>query len=364
MSRPLIAGLLALLLLSACASAPRPAPSRSPTPGPAPVRIAEAWITVDLDEDELDSVATWVTAEGQTWLLATGKASHRLTLFDGDSGEVLRTVGGRGQAPGEFNRPNGIAVYGEVLFVVERDNRRVQLLSLPDLEPQAVFGADELRSPYGIWLHESAPGELEAFVTDSFMYGERYTIVPPAEELAQRVRRYRLRFDDQGHLDAAYLGSFGDGEGPARLHMVESIAGDPAHGRLLIAEEDRSRPSNLHVYDFDGRWTGRSLPEDTFGGEAEGVALWACGATGGYWLAVDQEPTLTRFHLFDRASLAPAGSFSGERTTGTDGIALHAAATPRFPGGVLYAVHDDRAVAAFDLRTVVEVLGLDPACLR
>ena len=364
MSKPHLAGAFALLLAACASTSPPHPPTSAPAAVPAPSLVAETWVSQDMRDEELDSLATWVTDAGGTWLLATGKATHRLALFDGDTGEFLRNVGTRGAEPGRFTRPNGLAVFGDVLFVVERDNRRVQLLSLPELAPQAYFGTGELRSPYGIWVHETAPGQLEAFVTDSFMYGDRHAVVPPAGELSQRVRRYRLRFDDQGHLDATYLGSFGDTEGPASLNMVESIAGDPAHGRLLVAEEDRSRPSTLHVYDFAGRWTGRSLPDGTFGGEAEGVALWSCGAGTGYWVAVDQQASLTLFHVFDRGDLSPVGSFRGEVTANTDGITLHAAATPRFPGGVLYAVHDDRAVSAFDLRDIVEALGLDPACTQ
>ena len=37
--------------------------------------------------------------------------------------------------------------------------------------------------------------------------------------------------------------------------------------------------------------------------------------------------------------------------------------TERFPAGALYAVHDDRAVSAFELGEVVRALGLDPACV-
>ena len=352
------------LLLAACAGTTHFAtPPAAATTPPGTRLVAEAWVSGDVPGEELDSIATWVAADGATWLVASGKSGHRLSVFDGDSGRFLRAVGARGKAPGEFTRPNGLAVSGDLLFVVERDTPRVQLLSLPDFAPQGAFGARELRAPYGIWLHEVAPRELEALVTDSFMYGERHDVLPPAEELAQRVRRYRLRFDDQGHVEATHMGSFGETSGPARLNLVESIAGDPVHGRLMVAEEDRTSPSNLHVYGFDGRWTGRSLPEGTFAGEAEGVVLWACGADTGYWLAVDQQAPLTSFHLFHRGSLAPAGSFHGEVTANTDGIALHAAATPRFPGGALYAVHDDRAISAFDLRGIVARLGLDPACL-
>ena len=358
-----IAGALPLLL-AACAGIPTsPPPAAGATPPVAAASVAEAWVTAAVAGEELDSIATWLAPDGIAWLMASGKSGHRLTIFDGDSGRFVRTVGSRGTRPGEFTRPNGLAVSGDLLFVVERDTPRVQLLSLPDFAPQGEFGSGELRAPYGIWLHEVAPRELEAMVTDSFMYGERHDVLPPAGELAQRVRRYRLRFDGQGHVDATHAGSFGETSGPARLNLVESIAGDPAHGRLLIAEEDRTSPSNLHVYGFDGRWTGRSLPEGTFAGEAEGVVLWTCGADTGYWLAVDQQAPLTSFHLFDRATLAPAGSFHGNVTANTDGIALHAAATPRFPGGALYAVHDDRAISAFDLRDIVARLGLDRACL-
>ena len=70
------------------------------------------------------------------------------------------------------------------------------------------------------------------------------------------------------------------------------------------------------------------------------------------------------FHLFDRVTLAPAGSFQGNVTAHTDGVALHAASTPRFPGGALYAVHDDKSVTAFDLGDVVRTLGLAQDCVQ
>ena len=93
--------------------------------------VQEAWISADVAGEELDSLATWRAADGRTWLRAAGKAGHRLTLFDGDSGAVSGTVGAGGEGHGSFNRPNGITVFGDLVFVVERDNRRVQVLSLP-----------------------------------------------------------------------------------------------------------------------------------------------------------------------------------------------------------------------------------------
>lgn len=363
-TRPRLAVLCTMLLAAAACTgtAPRPDPPARPATA-ATVAITEAFVTDAHANEQLDSLATWPTEDGRLWVIATAKATHRLKVFDGDTGELLRDVGGRGDAPGRFNRPNGIAVHGDLVFVVERDNRRVQVLLLPTFEPVGQFGGAELRSPYGLWLHETGPGQLEVFVTDSFMLGERYDVVPPLEQLDQRVRRYRVTVDDQGGLLAREAGSFGSTQPDTALRMVESIAGDAAAGRLLIADEDRRHRSTLYEYRFNGRATGRRVPDTSFGAEAEGIALWSCPGGGGYWVAVDQLMPLAEFHLFRRDALTPVGSFRGGTVSYTDGIALHAAPTRAFPGGALYAVHADRAVAAFDLREVVDALRLDPGCV-
>lgn len=364
----LLPSLLGLALLAGCTG---PEQARRTLPVEAPQAVAEAtlvdetFVTQPDREEELDSLATWVGEDGITRVVATAKSAHRLVVFDGESGERLGEVGGRGRTPGHFERPNGIAVFGDLVFVAERDAPRVQALRLPDFVPAGSFGEDALRSPYGLWLHESAPDELDLYVTDSFMYGADHAQLPADRELGERVRRYRVDVSGED-VSAQPLGAFGATEGRARLRVVESIAGDSAHGRLLIADEHRrdGASSTLHEYDLEGRYTGRSLPDGAFAGEAEGVALWDCSFEHGYWVAADQVLPQTVFHLFDRVTLAPRGSFHGRVTANTDGIALHAAATPRFPAGALYAVHDDRALAAFDLLEVIRALGLDPACAR
>ena len=354
-----------LLVLSWSLAALLPAPARAATPGAtaqaAPPRIVgERYISPPQPGEELDSLATWLHPDGSTWLIATAKSGHRLVVFDADSGQRLREVGGKGEALGQFKRPNGIAVLDDRLFVVERDNRRVQVFALPEFRPLGSFGGDTLRAPYGLWLNPQADG-IEAFVTDSFMYGERFDVLPTLEEMSQRVRRYRLRFDADGALKAESLGSFGATDDANALRIVESIAGDPAHDRLLIADEYQPH-STLREYTFAGRATGRYIPEDIFAFEAEGVALWACRGDRGYWVAVDQLSPLTVFHFFDRKTLERVGSFTGGTVGATDGIALRTAPTRRFPAGALFAVHDDTSVAAFDLRDIAVALRLDRAC--
>ena len=197
------------------------------------------------------------------------------------------------------------------------------------------------------------------------MYGKKFDDVPPLAELDQRVRRYRVQFDQDGRLRANYGGSFGDTSEASALRMVESIAGDPVNDRLLIADEDRRHESTLREYTFSGKYTGRSLPQDSFGAEAEGVALWTLPRR---WRLLDRRrpagaaddlPPVRPRHA------CTARQLRGQVTAHTDGVALHAASTAAFPGGALFAVHDDKSVTAFDLRDVVaRAAGLPrgPAC--
>ena len=57
-------------------------------------------------------------------------------------------------------------------------------------------------------------------------------------------------------------------------------------------------------------------------------------------------------------------TFSGNVVANTDGQVLYAVGTKRFPAGALFALHDDKAVAAFDLRDLVKTLGLSDRCMR
>ena len=364
MTRNLILGSLCLALLAGCATH-RPVATSGPNAPRATVAvdavIPEAWVSSADAADELDSLAVWPTEDGHAWLIATGKSSHTLAVYDAESGQRLRSVGTRGDGPLQFNRPNGIAVFGDMVFVAERDNHRVQVLQLPDFTPLGMIGADRLRVPYGLWVRETGPDQLELFVTDSFMADFKTGTLPPMQELDQRIKRFDVRLTTDGKLESRYLGSFGDTTTEGALRMVESIAGDSAHDRLLIAEEDRRVGSTLRDYTLDGMYRARSLP--LFDADAEGVALWACDAGEGYWIAVDQlKPTV--FRVFDRSSLKPLKTFSGEVVANTDGQVLYAAGLPRFPAGALFALHDDKAVAAFDLRDIAKALGLSGNCMQ
>lgn len=328
------------------------------------VVVGEAFVTVATPEDNIDSPASWLQ-DGRLMLVATAKESDRLVVYDGRTGERLREVGAPGDGPGQLRRPNGVATVDDrYAFVVERDNRRVQMFALPGFEPLLGFGADELVQPYGLWVRRAGEG-YEVLVSDAYMAGEDAAgedIVPPLEQLDRRFRRFIVVPAGDGWRARA-TGAFGDTSAAGAIRVPESLFGDPDNDRLLVAEEDVPTGTRLREYDLQGRYRGRDVGASQYRAQAEGIALLRCADGSGWWVGSDQFADRTVFHLFDRRSLAHAGSFAGEVTGLTDGIWLDERGDARFPQGVLYASHLDQAVAAFDWRDIAAALSL-PECPR
>ncbi len=356
------------LVLTAC----QPAEDSVPPPSAADVaegatpavRVAEALLTPMTPQDNIDSPASWTRADGEVWLIATAKATDKLVVYDGQTGKHLRDVGSTGTAPGRFDRPNGIAVSGDLVFVVERDNHRVQVLQLPDFRPLGVFAGSDLRKPYGLWVNPLQDG-YDVYVTDSYDDGEDAAgndILPALERLNERVRRYRVTVDGRG-VQAELVRSIGDTTPKGALRVVESIWGDPGNDRLLVAEEDETYASEFKVYTLAGEFTGNTFGNDVFKAQAEGVMLRTCGE-GGWWITTEQGKDRSVFHLFDRRTLAHAGAFHGDMVANTDGIWNSQQASSRFPQGALYAVHDDQGVVAFDWRDIAAALSLPRDCAQ
>ena len=328
------------------------------------VVVREAFVSSASPDDNIDSMASWLQ-DGRLALVATAKAADQLVVYDGDSGERLRTVSGPGTGAGQLSRPNGIATVDDrYAFVVERDNHRVQMFGLPDFAPLLAFGQDELQKPYGLWTRP-IEGGYEVLVSDAYMAGEDAQgedILPPLQRLDRRFRRYEVRQVD-GRWAATPAGTFGDTSPAGAIRIPESLFGDVQHNRLLIAEEDVATGTGLREYDLQGRYLGRDVGVGTYVAQAEGIALLRCADGSGWWVASDQFADRTVFHLFERRTLEHVGSFAGERTGLTDGVWLDERGDGRFPQGVFYASNLDEGVSAFDWRDIARALDL-PECRR
>jgi 3-phytase len=342
--------------MAGCVPAMRPAM----VPVSAPVTVAEAFTTPRDTLDNIDSPAVWHGPDGQHWLIATAKTGDVLVVSDAATGRLIRRVGGPGTAPGRMERPNGVAVIDDLAFVVERDNARVQVFRLPDFRPEGIYGAGDLRKPYGVAVVRDGAGAYTTWVTDNYEMADES--IPADSLLGARVREYRVA-PRGGEVHATLVRTFGATRGGGVLRVVESIAADPANRRLLIAEENPGE-SALKVYTLAGRFTGQAIPPAFFPAQAEGIALYACGARDGYWIATDQSHEANTFHVFDRRTLAHLGSFRGPTVRNTDGVALTQTGFGPFPAGAFYAVHDDGNVAAFSWSAIADALALRKDCVQ
>jgi len=326
---------------------------------PAEIPVLEAvFETVRDTLDNVDSPAVWHGPAGEHWLLVTAKETDVIVVVDATTGAVLTRVGGEGVRPGQMDRPNGIAVARDLMWIVERDNARVQVFRLPEFSSLGTFGEAELRMPYGIALLEHGEGDYTAFVTDNYELAE--DVIPPDSLLGERVRSYRVTVGAET-VTATLANTFGDTSGDGVLRVVESIAVDSVTRSLLVAEEQEGA-SMIKAYDVDGRFSGQIVPSEFFPNQAEGIVLYSCPAGEGYWIATDQGVVQNTFHVFDRRTLEHLGSFRGRTVLNTDGIALTQRSFGGFTAGAFYAVHDDGNVAAFQWSDIAGALGLRSEC--
>ena len=88
--------------------------------------------------------------------------NHRIAVFTTD-GEPVNSFGSRGDAPGCFHEPLGIAVRDQKVFVAEGIGARLQVLE-PDGTPLLVMPSPTRGRLVGIAWHESRlyVSEIEA----------------------------------------------------------------------------------------------------------------------------------------------------------------------------------------------------------
>lgn len=324
-----------------------------------PVVLAEVFLTERDTLDNVDSPAVWHGPNGEHWILTTAKETDVMLVNDAATGTLIRKIGRTGTGRGELDRPNGVAVVGNAMLVVERDNARIQAFSLPGLESLGTFGEEQLVRPYGIAAYD-VDGAIELYVTDNYEQSE--DVIPPDSLLGERVEHFRVRVTDGG-LEVEHVETFGETSGEGVLRKVETIGVDPANDRVLIAEE-LAPDSHWKVYRLNGTFSGDVHGRGYFPQEAEGLALYACDDGGGYWIATDQGEETNTFHVFDRSTLEHLGAFSGEVTRNTDGVALTQTAFGPFPAGAFYAIHNDGNIAAFSWAEIADSLDLRSDCVR
>ena len=300
------------------------------------IRLDPLFVSASFSGD-VDSPVFWYGKGQDPKVLVTAKRGNDVLFVDAQSGQLAYRRGATGREDGQLQRPNGIAITGDIAWIVERDNRRIQLFLLPAMESLGSFGQDVLRKPYGISVIDSAgaDGVYRVYVTDD--YG-------PTEMAVGRdgkVKIFDVKLD--GTTEIQSIAAFGHDDAVPPLGKVESIMADPLHGRLLVADEEAKL---VRVYSLAGEYLNVSLGGGLIQGDAEGIALYEGSNEEGYWILTDQGHRRNRFLLFARTDLSYIGEFEINGVSNTDGIAVTANAVGSHKEGVLFVVNDDAGLSA------------------
>lgn len=295
------------------------------------------------DHGTMDSIALYVASDpNQSLVFVTDKDESFVEMHNPVTKQYLGRIGGAGSEAGKLLYPNGVGVaYGvqtgsgkkDLLFVVERDNHRVSIFSLPDKKFVAHFGASELVQPYGIAFYWKG-NELQAWITET-------------ETSPDRVYVYRIGADGVG-VKGVLTFQF------ETAGYLESIVIDPVSQRALICDEGDGH--DVMVYDLQGKLVTR-FGKGLFVDEPEGIVIYDLGNGEGYIVVSDQNASPTQYEVFDRKTYQALGHFSGPTTT-TDGIAITQAALPNLAKGSFYAMHSDDVVHIYDWAAIAKALNL------
>jgi hypothetical protein len=260
--------------------------------------VRPVWVSPPRPDEGLTALAVWSGDGSRPWLLAAAARTHRLVLFDAATGELLRELGVAGERPGQFRDPADVAVAGDLAFVAESGNGRVQVLRLPGLSTVGFLGGGELRRPVALAVEARGTG-LVLWVADE----------AAAEGEGPRHRAFELGPD--GLPTAAGGGKVGEGAAPARpAPPGRDVAPLPClEGRWLAAARDEA----LVLLDGDLAPAGGFRIEGPTAGPTVAVA----GAPG---------------------------------------------PLPGLPGGALYALAADGSIAALDVGDLGRALGRATTC--
>lgn len=268
-------------------------------------KIDIVWKTVCDKKLNLDSITHW-----KNDILVTSKSTHTVLCYDKDTGKLKYNIGEKGYNYDKLNRPNGITILGDYLFVIERDNKRCQIFDMITRKSIAFFGFKKLEKPYGIsgLIHEN---QYIIFITDNEL---------------DIILKFNLRINNN-EIKKIESSIFLELSGSS----LESILIDDNNKRLLVADE---KIKKIKIFDYDGILINEI--NDIFEGEPEGITM-----TEKNYIFTDQMDDKTYFHIYDKQNIEYQYSYYNSLVSNTDGI--------HYDGKYLYAIDDDCSLVKLEI---------------
>jgi myo-inositol-hexaphosphate 3-phosphohydrolase len=284
-------------------------------PALAPRADAQAppFLTVDLElvgeGRNYDDICFWEhpTDPEQSLGFIASKEGPTVEVFRLVTGAFLASIGG-------FQKPNNCAVTGNLLLTTDAIAKRVLIHSIPDFTLVTSFDSGF-----------SQPEGMAVLTKD----GTPYAIV--TDRTQNKVHVYNL-------TTFQFVRMFSTG-----FTANEGTVADDLYEHIIVTDGDTGRARVFTI-------TGELLAEFGAGAidnDAEGVAIYRCGAQGWILIAdqLEYSGDPTDFEVFERTTFAHVGTFrlrnaAGNVTNATDGVDIFQVPTSLSASG-LFAACDD-----------------------
>lgn len=235
-------------------------------------------------------------------ILVTGKESNSILIFDKQGKLVDEWVD-------NFDRPNGILNYNNLVGIVERDGKCFKLYDFKDRK--LIHKVNKFKKPYGLTL-KIIDVHILFYVTDDgdkTIHEIRYNLLNNKFEGSNIWKQ--LPFDCK----------------------LESIVYDKEKNVMLVANEaDRL----IYVIDYTSKRIINIVGQRFLDNEPEGIAIWKQ-----YYVFTNQSKTNNCFHFVDKDHFDVQFTLKFKEINNTDGICID--------NNHLYAINDDKQLVCVKL---------------
>ena len=241
-----------------------------------------------------------VTEDGHLAVAEYGYHTVSLYNVNGQRIHSFGISGSAGSADGQFHSPTAVAIRGDMIYVCEASNHRVQKFSISRRSFISKFGSHgsgdgQFSSPYGICIDP----EGKVFVSDHSNH--RIQVFQADGSFAYSFKcqqsTWGLAFDPQGRLHVAVCGSnciqvfSPDGTsltsyGTGTVNQLSGIAID-AEGYIAVSQH--ASPGHLWIYSPD-----HTLVKTLASQFSQGRGI-ACDDEGRFWVADNDNKRIVQY---------------------------------------------------------------------
>lgn len=270
------------------------------------IQIKLNWESRLYNDYNLDSIAVY-----NKKIYITCKSKNTILVLNLKGG-FIRFIGNN-----LFNRPNGILILDNFMFITERDSHRIHLYDLDKNVSIGVYGSNILKYPYGIKGFK-IKGIYNIYVTDNKL---------------KKVFNFNFKIINNKFY-FKFIKSFGN-----NLKKLECLCVDKNYNRILISDEEEK---NIQIYNLNGQYL-KTIGNKMFLGDPEGMDLYKINEEEGIYITTDQTRNNNRFHLWDRKTLQYKETIYNKYVTNTDGICISEDKKE------LYVINNDLSVCSLEL---------------